>query len=94
MQGLSAPRAAPQESPNFKSDATNRLVNDARQAVAEAHKPVVEARAQLAAAAKSGDPQATQLYAQRLQQLVSARDKLAAERLGNGAAAFIATLGE
>ena len=60
----------------------------------EAHKKVQDAKALMAAAAKSGDPKAMQLYAQQLQSAVTARDRIAAERMGNSAARFIATLPE
>ena len=61
---------------------------------ADANDVVREARLQLAATAKSGDPVATNRYAQALQQAVSARDRLAAESLGNGAQQFLSTLPE
>ncbi len=84
-----APQAAAQPAP--PPTVMQGIEAEAKGVVAARHQEVLAAQAQLAAVAKSGDPQALQRYAQIMQAAIKARDQ-AAQRLGNAAPAFIATL--
>ncbi len=87
--------AGPMQQSAPRGDAVLARIEDQNRAqIVALNDAVVEARAQLAAVAKSGDPVALNRYAQALQQAITARDSKANELLGNAAPKFLQSLPE
>lgn len=98
MQAAAAPATAAPAGPVALQPTGDAALNAIQQrnvaSMAPLNDAITQARAQLAAVAKSGDPAALSRYAQALQQAINARNAKAGELFGNGASQYLESLGQ
>ena len=104
VAGAPAPAPAPARAPAAPAgpvgmqqtgDSTlNAIKQQNLQAMQPLNDAVAQARQQLAAVAKSGDPKALSRYAAELQQAITAREAAAEKFFGNSAPQYLASVGQ